>query len=114
MKSFSPEDVIFLLNKWDSISHLSVEKQETFFEDTKSLLKRKWKEVDDSNFFKISAVKVLHVKCNFIGITRKKRILLRNGHYLSTTTGMQLLLKHIISIVINCVFHHKYKLCNHY
>lgn len=58
MVSFSPRDVIFLLNKWDVIAHEEEEKCERFFENTKYILRRSWKEVDDSCIFKISATKV--------------------------------------------------------
>lgn len=72
MVSFSPEDVIFLLNKWDSISHEDVEQQETYFEETKKYLHQTWKKVDDSCIFKFSAKKVS--KYNVIGLKRKKDI----------------------------------------
>lgn len=58
MVSFSPEDVIFLLNKWDTISHEDVEQQETFFLKAKECLHQTWKELDDSCIFKFSAKKV--------------------------------------------------------
>lgn len=69
MVSFSPEDVIFLLNKWDTISHEDVEQQETYIEKTKKCLHQIWKKVDDSCIFKFSAKKVL--KDNFISFKRK-------------------------------------------
>lgn len=47
MVSFNPKDVFFLLNKWDTISHVSKENREKYFE-----------EVDDSCIFHTSAVKV--------------------------------------------------------
>lgn len=37
MVSFSPEDVIFLLNKWDTISHEDDDQLEKFIEDTKNV-----------------------------------------------------------------------------
>lgn len=58
MVSFSPKDVIFLLNKWDSIAHEDDEIQEAFLEKTKLNLRKSWKEVDDSCIFMISAQKV--------------------------------------------------------
>lgn len=58
MVSFSPKDVVFLLNKWDTISHVDVEGQRAFFEKTKTSLRKVWKEVEDSRIFKISASKV--------------------------------------------------------
>lgn len=59
MVSFSPKDVIFLLNKWDSIAHEDNEIQEAFLEKTKLNLRKSWKEVDDSCIFMISAQKAL-------------------------------------------------------
>lgn len=58
MVSFSPEDVIFLLNKWDTIAHESVQKLENFFEQSKKSLHKNWEKVDDSCIFRISAKKV--------------------------------------------------------
>lgn len=58
MVSFSPEDVIFLLNKWDTIDHESVQKLEKFFEQSKKSLHKNWEKVDDSCIFRISAKKV--------------------------------------------------------
>lgn len=58
MVSFSPEDVIFLLNKWDTIAHENHDKLDEFFEKTKTSLRQLWKEVKMSCIFKISAVKV--------------------------------------------------------
>lgn len=58
MVSFSPKDVIFLLNKWDTISHEDVKKLENFFEESKKSLHKNWENVDDSCIFKISATKV--------------------------------------------------------
>lgn len=59
MVNFSSEDVIFLLNKWDTISHEGIHKQEQFFEETKTFLHKLWGELDDSCIFRISAHKVL-------------------------------------------------------
>lgn len=59
MVSFSPEDVIFLLNKWDTISHEDDDQLEKFIEDTKKCLHQWWREVDDSCIFRVSASKVL-------------------------------------------------------
>lgn len=58
MVSFSPKDVIFLLNKWDTISHEDVHTLEEFFEKSKTSLRKNWDKVDDSCIFKISATKV--------------------------------------------------------
>lgn len=59
MVCFSPEDVIFLLNKWETISHESDDKIKSFFEETKTCLRKVWEKIDESNIFKISAIKVL-------------------------------------------------------
>lgn len=58
MVSFSPEDVIFLLNKWDTIAHSDANEQEEFFKETKEYLQKMWEEVDEQCIFRISAVKV--------------------------------------------------------
>lgn len=58
MVSFSPKDVIFLLNKWDSIAHEDDKVQEKFWEKTKLNLRKSWEEVDDSCIFMISAQEV--------------------------------------------------------
>lgn len=58
MVSFSPEDVIFLLNKWDTISHEDADEVEKYFEKTKAHLRKVWDKVDESYIFKISAKKV--------------------------------------------------------
>lgn len=62
MVSFSPKDVIFLLNKWDTIAHVDDEHKEKFLEKTKQNLRKSWKEVEDSCIFMISAYKV-HLQC---------------------------------------------------
>lgn len=58
MVCFNPEDVIFLLNKWDAISHEKDEQLEEFFKKAKTYLRKLWKEVEDSCIFRISAVKI--------------------------------------------------------
>lgn len=58
MVSFSPEDVIFLLNKWDTITHVDEDNLEIFFEKTKENLRKVWNDVDESRIFRISATKV--------------------------------------------------------
>lgn len=59
MVNFSPEDFIFLLSKWDTMSHEEDEQLEKFIEKTKKCLYQWWREVDDSCIFKVSASKVL-------------------------------------------------------
>lgn len=58
MVSFNPEDVIFLLNKWDTLSHEDEDLLENYFEETKEKLRKVWNDVDESRIFKISASKV--------------------------------------------------------
>lgn len=59
MVSFSPEDVIFLLNKWDTISHEDDDQLERFMEETKECLHKWWKDVDDSCILRTSATKLI-------------------------------------------------------
>lgn len=61
MVSFSPEDVIFLLNKWDTITHVDEDDLENYFENTKENLRNVWDDVDESRIFRISATKVLKI-----------------------------------------------------
>lgn len=61
MVSFNPEDVIFLLNKWDTLSHEDEELLENYFEETKEKLRKVWNDVDESRIFKISASKVSNI-----------------------------------------------------
>lgn len=58
MVSFSPKDVIFLLNKWETLSLNDANEQEEFFKETKKSLQKTWKEVDEDCIFRISAKKV--------------------------------------------------------
>lgn len=61
MVSFSRKDVIFLLNKWDTISHEDDGRLENYFEETKEKLRKVWNDVDESRIFKMSAIKVLKI-----------------------------------------------------
>lgn len=61
MVSFSPKDVIFLLNKWDTVSHEGDDQLDTYFDETKENLRNMWNDVDESRIFKISATKVLKI-----------------------------------------------------
>lgn len=61
MVSFSRKDVIFLLNKWDTISHEDDGRLENYFEEAKEKLRKVWNDVDESRIFKISAIKVLKI-----------------------------------------------------
>ncbi|XP_065941981.1 bacterial dynamin-like protein [Magallana gigas] len=57
MVSFNPKDVIFLLNKWETIAHVKENNRDEYFEKTKTCIRTSWKETDDSYIFQISAVK---------------------------------------------------------
>lgn len=58
MVSFSPEDVIFLLNKWDCIPLKDENILKNYFKGTKAYLRNVWNDVDESRIFRISAIKV--------------------------------------------------------
>lgn len=75
MVSFSPKDVIFLLNKWDTIAHVDDEHKEKFLEKTKQNLRKSWKEVEDSCIFMISAYKVTENTENTIVVNMFKKVL---------------------------------------
>lgn len=60
MVSFSPEDVIFLLNKWDTLSDEEEKKKEEYFKKSKETLHEYWEEIDESVIFQISATKVIN------------------------------------------------------
>ena len=57
MVCFCPEDVIFVLNKWDAIP-----KSERYdcFERIKTQLHDVWEEIDDSHILELSAIKVFN------------------------------------------------------
>lgn len=59
MVSFCPEDVIFLLNKWDTLSDEDEREIEKYLKKSKEILHRYWEELDESCVFKISATKAL-------------------------------------------------------
>lgn len=59
MVSFCPEDVIFLLNKWDTLSDEDEKKIEEYLKKSKETLHKYWGELDESCVFKISATKVI-------------------------------------------------------
>lgn len=80
MVSFSPEDVIFVLNKWDTISHEHDDKMDKFYEETKAYLREVWDKVDETRIFKISAKKVS--LCYIIYFNKRK---LEKNTYQSVT-----------------------------
>nr|XP_022304819.1 uncharacterized protein LOC111111919 isoform X1 [Crassostrea virginica] len=55
MCCFSPEDTIFLLNKWDTIEH--DKRKDKFFESTKTKIRNIWKEINERHILKFSAIK---------------------------------------------------------
>nr|XP_022309254.1 uncharacterized protein LOC111114991 isoform X2 [Crassostrea virginica] len=55
MCCFSPEDTIFLLNKWDTIEH--DKRKDKFFESTKTKIRHIWKEINERHILKFSAIK---------------------------------------------------------
>lgn len=71
MVSFSPEDVIFLLNKWETLSHNDANEQEEFFKETKESLQVTWKEVDEQCIFRISAKKIAQKKPKYTEVFDK-------------------------------------------
>lgn len=65
MVSFDHEDVIFLLNKWDTL--LEDDEQKIYFEDTKKRIRSIWKETKPTRILKLSMKKVyvhIHVLFN--------------------------------------------------
>lgn len=61
MVSFCPEDVIFLLNKWDTLSDEDEKDIEEYLKKSKQILHRYWEELDESCVFKVSATKVMEM-----------------------------------------------------
>lgn len=56
MVSFNHDDVIFLLNKWDSL--LDDDEKETFFERSKKVIGSIWEKVQDDRILRLSMNKV--------------------------------------------------------
>lgn len=56
MVSFDHDDVIFLLNKWDTL--LDDDEKDTFFESSKKHISNIWKEVKPDRILKLSMNKV--------------------------------------------------------
>ena len=55
MVCFCPEDVIFVLNKWDAVDE---SERDECFERIKTQLHDIWEEIDDSHILELSARKV--------------------------------------------------------
>lgn len=56
MVSFNHDDVIFLLNKWDTI--LPDDEEKTFFEESKELIGSIWEKVQVDRILRLSMNKV--------------------------------------------------------
>lgn len=56
MVSFNPEDVIFLLNRWDTM--LEDDEKDEYFESTKTRIRSIWKKTKDTRILKLSMNKV--------------------------------------------------------
>lgn len=54
MVSFSPEDVVFVMNKWDSLCMEKDTKIERFQINIMETIRNCWREVDDSCVLKLS------------------------------------------------------------
>ena len=57
MVCFCPEDVIFVLNKWDAVDE---SERDECFERIKTQLHDIWEEIDDSHILELSATKVFN------------------------------------------------------
>lgn len=58
MQSYNPEDVLFLLNKWDTLYQRDVDLKGMLFDEAKLILRKTWRKVDDSRIFKIAVGRV--------------------------------------------------------
>lgn len=56
MVSFSPNDVIFVMNKWDSLCMETELKKKEYTENTKKSLQTVWRDVDDDCILQLSMV----------------------------------------------------------
>ena len=56
MSCFSPEDTIFVLNKWDSIAR--DKRKDEFFNLTKARIQTDWKEIKEGHVLKLTATEV--------------------------------------------------------
>lgn len=61
MFCFDPKDVIFVLNKWDSLSEESYKKQK-FYESSKTKIHNIWTDVNDARIVSLSATKASNDK----------------------------------------------------
>ena len=60
MPCFSPDEAIFVLNKWDTI--LEEDHRREFLDITKEKLHDLWEEIDDNNIFKLAAASCFFFK----------------------------------------------------
>lgn len=58
MFCFDPKDVMFVLNKWDSLSEES-NKKKKFYELSKTKIHNIWTDVNDARIISLSATQVL-------------------------------------------------------
>lgn len=65
MVSFSPNDVIFVLNKWDSLCLETELKKQRYIEKAMEAIRNIWKEVDDSCILKLS-VNIGYFRVDFV------------------------------------------------
>lgn len=65
MQSYNPEDVLFLLNKWDTLYQRDVDLKEMLFDEAKLILRKTWRKVDDSSIFKIAVGRVFTFSLHF-------------------------------------------------
>lgn len=56
MVSFSPNDVIFVMNKWDSLCMETELKKKEYTENTKESLQTVWRDVDDDCILQLSVI----------------------------------------------------------
>lgn len=56
MVSFSPKDVIFVMNKWDSLCMETDFKKKEYIKQAKESLQTIWKKVDDPCILKLSVI----------------------------------------------------------
>lgn len=67
MVSFSPNDVIFVLNKWDSLCLETELKKQRYIEKAMEAIRNIWKEVDDSCILKLS-VNIGYFRVDFVSV----------------------------------------------
>lgn len=56
MVSFSPNDVIFVMNKWDTLCMMTDLKKKEYTENTKERLRTVWRDVADDCILQLSVI----------------------------------------------------------